>query len=68
MSIGIKYNMETHMKTGNKTYAAKKTVKMTVSVMLKVGIIVALVAGCWWATPSTRDHKPECEPERGAYG
>ena len=61
MSVGIKYNKETHMKTGNTTYATKKTVTMTASGTLKVGIIVALVAGCWLATPSTRDYKPECE-------
>ena len=65
MSVGIKYNKETHMKTGNITYATKKTVNMTVGVPLRVGIIVALVAGCWWATPSTRDHKTACDQNVG---
>ena len=52
MSIGIKYNKGSTMKTG-KTYESNmKTVEMNVGMKLKFGLIVALVTSCLLTTPS----------------
>jgi len=57
MSIGIKYGKEVLMKAGISNKVMKETLRMNILVKLKVRIIVAFVAGCLLAAPSTRGGK-----------
>jgi hypothetical protein len=61
MSIGIKYNKEVLMETGRSSHATKKTLSLKARVTLRAKIIVALVAVCLLAAPSTRAHKHDSE-------
>jgi hypothetical protein len=61
MSIGIKYNKEVLMEAGRSNQVTKKTLSMKTRVTLKVRVIVALVAVCLLAAPSTRAHKHDSE-------
>ena len=56
------------MKTGKQIQSTKTTVGLNVRLSLKIGIIVAAVAGCLLAVPLTRDHKHMyCEKPNPPY-
>lgn len=56
------------MKTGKQIQTTKTTVRLSGRLYLKIGIIVAAVAGCLLAAPLTRAHKHmNCEPPAGGY-
>jgi len=61
-SVGVKLSKEVAMKTGKHIQTMKTTVGLTGRFNLKIGIIVAAVAGCLLAVPLTRAHKhTRCE-------
>jgi len=45
------------VKTGKQIQSTKTTIGLNGRLNLKIGIIVAAVAGCLLAVPLTRDHK-----------
>ena len=49
------------METGRSSHATKKTLSLKARVTLRAKIIVALVAVCLLAAPSTRAHKHDSE-------
>ena len=56
-SVGVKISKEVVMEAGNQIQMTKTTVSLTGRVNLKIGIVVAAVAGCLLAVPLTRDYK-----------
>jgi len=56
ISIGIKYNKEVLMKAGTSNRATKQIVSLKARITLKLRIMVALVAVCLLAAPSTIAH------------
>ena len=66
-SVGVKLSKEVVMKTGKQIQTKRTTVRLNGRLSLKIGIIVAAVAGCLLAVPLTRAHKHmDCEqPDRG---
>lgn len=56
------------MKTGNHIQTTKTTVRLSGRLYLKIGIIVAAVAGCLLAAPLTRAHNHmNCEQGVAPY-
>ena len=56
-SAGVKLSKEVVMGAGNQIQMTKTTVSLTGKINLKIGIVVAAVAGCLLAVPLTRDYK-----------
>jgi hypothetical protein len=56
-SVGVKLSKEVVMKTGRHIQTTKTIIGLNGRLNLKIGIIVAAVAGCLLAVPLTRAHK-----------
>ncbi len=56
-TVGVKISKEVVMKTGKQIQTTRTTVSLNGSLKLKIGIIVAAVAGCLLAVPLTRAYK-----------
>ncbi len=66
--VGVKFSKEVDMKTGNQIQTTKTTVGLSGRLYLKIGIIVAAVAGCLLAAPLTRAHNHmNCKQPAGGY-
>jgi len=55
--MGVKLSKEVVMKNGKIIQRTTTTVSLNLRLNIKIGIIVAAVAGCLLAVPLTRDHK-----------
>ena len=53
-SVGVKLSKEVDMRTGIQIQTTRTTVGLSGRLTLKIGIIVAAVAGCLLAAPLTR--------------
>jgi hypothetical protein len=54
ISVGVKISKEVAMKTGKSNQMTRTTVGLNGRLSLKIGIIVAAIAGCLLAVPLTR--------------
>jgi len=59
-SVGVKISKEVVMKTGNSNQTKRTIVRMSGRLHLKLGIIIAAIAGCLLTVPLTRALKHMC--------
>jgi hypothetical protein len=66
-SVGVKISKEVVMKTGKDIQMTRTTVGLNGRLNLKIGIIVAAIAGCLLAVPLTRALK-QMDYEQPVHG